>query len=154
MAMLDPSPTERGQASNLHPHGCSSDLCPLSHVGNSMIIFHGSQKRGQTLPLRRGLQHSMPAQHSSFIPHHFPTCVSCDLAGPKYLQRLQCIELLHLSVPLPTLFLFRKCFFCFFLDLLLNPLKLRSSTTSTEMYSFNQRDAVSLCSQNATEITF
>ena len=35
MAAPDPQPTERGQGSNLHPHGCSSDSLLLSHEGDS-----------------------------------------------------------------------------------------------------------------------
>ena len=34
-ATLDPSPTERGQGSNLRSHGYASDLFPLSRDGNS-----------------------------------------------------------------------------------------------------------------------
>ena len=33
--MPDPQPTERGQRSNPHPHGCSLGLLLLSHSGNS-----------------------------------------------------------------------------------------------------------------------
>ena len=32
-AVPDPEPTERGQGSNLCPHGCQSDLFLLSHDG-------------------------------------------------------------------------------------------------------------------------
>ena len=38
-AMPDPEPTERGQGSNLHPHGCRSDSFPMSHDGNSSKMF-------------------------------------------------------------------------------------------------------------------
>ena len=34
-AVPDPEPTERGQGSNLCPHGCQSDLFLLSHNGNT-----------------------------------------------------------------------------------------------------------------------
>ena len=37
--MPDPQPTERGQGSNLRPHGCQSDLLLLSHDGNSYSCF-------------------------------------------------------------------------------------------------------------------
>ena len=40
-AMPDPQPTERGQGSNPHPHGCHSDLFPLHHDGNSYFFFGG-----------------------------------------------------------------------------------------------------------------
>ena len=41
-AMLDPQPTERGQGSNLQPHGFQSDSFLLCHDGNSrQLNFDG-----------------------------------------------------------------------------------------------------------------
>ena len=36
---LDPRPTERGQGSNLHPHGYQSDSFLLHHNGKSNILL-------------------------------------------------------------------------------------------------------------------
>ena len=39
MVMQDPQPTERGQGSNLHPHGYQSDSFLLHHKGKSFLEF-------------------------------------------------------------------------------------------------------------------
>ena len=57
MATQDPWPTERGQGLNLHPHGCYSDLFPLSHNGNTWTVvllkIWGTQKSGGNTELYR-----------------------------------------------------------------------------------------------------
>ena len=43
MAIPDPSPTEQGQESNLHPHGSYLGSLPLRHDGNSLSLCFKSE---------------------------------------------------------------------------------------------------------------
>ena len=47
--MSDPRPTEQGQGSNLHPHGYWSDLFPLCHNGNSLVVAFDQRDLGQSI---------------------------------------------------------------------------------------------------------
>ena len=68
MATLDPRLTERGQGSNLYPHGYQSDSFPLHHHGTLFFFFFlllaapaaygGSQARGSIGATAAGLHHS------------------------------------------------------------------------------------------------